>query len=507
MKNLKKFISVFVCVLLLFTGLIPVGATSSEEEQTEENTIISEEAGEEASEEAEAVAESDLEEQWLDEEEATRGITIQPGRNDSERNFSWYMSEDAESCAVEISKSEDMKNSESFTGTAIDTWQGDKAAKVTVTGIEYDTTYYYTCVSGDEKSEVYSFKTAKEDSFSALYVTDIHIAESEDYNKGLKNTSFAFANLLETAAKKSDYDIILTGGDLATEGLRVEYQGLSFSDISRSRTMALTLGNHDRHSFDYKYFKNLPNERFGPMSGYQSGNYYFVKGDALFMFVDTNNASASAHRSLIKEAVNENPDVKWRIVIMHHDIYAGSLPHRESENKLFRILFSPIFDEFDIDMVMAGHSHHYSVSDIIYNSESVEKIESGKTYENAAGTVYFVGTSVIRPEEEAEVNYSDRVSIGMDNSTDSLYNILDCSEDALTLTTYKQSDSGEDEEFMSFTLTKTEDYKPSKVGFFRKIGGILAGWLSTVYGIYVNADRYFSLKEDGYKAPFFEFVF
>lgn len=71
----------------------------------------------------------------------------------------------------------------------------------------------------------------------------------------------------------------------------------------------------------------------------------------------------------------------------------------------------------------------------------------------------------------------------------------------------EHTDDGEDEEFMSFTLTKTEDYKPAKIGFFRKIGGILAGWLSTVYGIYVNADRYFSLKEDGYKAPFFEFVF
>lgn len=506
MKSLKRLICVILSVMLIFTGLLPVGATSAEEAPAEENAEVSTDT---TAETDEAVSEeADLEGQWLDTKEATRGITVQPGRNDSERNFSWYMSAGTDYCAVEISRNEDMKDAETFTGTAIDTWQGDKSAKVTVTGLEYSSTYYYTCVSGTEKSDVYSFTTPDEDSFSALYVTDIHIAESEDYNNGLKNTSFAFAQLLEAAARKSDYDIILTGGDLATEGLRVEYEGLSFSDISRSRTMALSLGNHDRHSFDYKYFKNLPNERFGPMSGYQSGNYYFVKGDALFLFIDTNNASASAHRSLIKEAVSENPDVKWRIVIMHHDIYAGSLPHRESENKLFRILFSPIFDEFDIDMVLAGHSHHYSVSDIIYNSESVEKIESGKTYENAAGTVYFVGTSVIRPEEEAEeITYSDRVSIGMENSTDRLYNILDCSEDELKLTTYRQTDDGEDEEFMSFTLTKTEDYKPAKIGFFRKIGGILAGWLSTVYGIYVNADRYFDLKEDGYKAPFFEFVF
>ncbi len=479
MKNTKTLVSLFLAALLLFTAALPAFAS-----EIRIDTEI-------------------LEKQWLNTEEATRGITVNPGKTESERNFSWYMNESVTSCAVEISENEDMQDAKSFTGEIITTYQGDKAAKVTVTELEENKTYYYTCVSGDEKSEVYSFKT-EDNTFSALYMSDIHICYSEEETDKLKNTSFAFAELLQKAKSKADINMILSGGDMATEGLRTEYEGLTFSRASRELTFANVMGNHDRHSFDFKYFTNFPNEVFGPMSGYQSGNYYFVKGDVLFLVVDTNNASATAHRDMIKEAVKTHPDAKWRVVMMHHDLYGGSIPHRETENKLLRILFSPIFDEFHIDLVLMGHSHHYSVSNVIYNSENVEAIENGKTVTNAKGTVYFTSTSVDRPEEDQEVVYSDWVGIGMDKLTDSYYNIIDFSPEAITVTSYYLDT---DEEYISFTLEKDDDYEPEKIGFFRKLGGILAAKLSTLYGIYVNADRYFELKEEGFEVGFFEFVF
>lgn len=498
----KPILSVFLSVLILFTALMPVSATQTTAEET--TAEVSDETTDETAESSpETEFGASLEEQWLNTEEAKRGITVNPGKTESERNFSWYMKADVTSCAVEIATSEDMKDSKSFTGEIITTYQGDKAAKVTVTGLTENKTYYYTCVSGEEKSAVYSFKT-EDDTFSALYMSDIHVCDSTEDEGKLKRTAFDFATLLEKANSKADINLILSGGDMATEGLRVEYEGLTFSKASRELTFANVMGNHDRHSFDFKYFTNFPNEVFGPMSGYQSGDYYFIKGDVLFLVVDTNNASATAHRNMIKEAVKEHPDAKWRVVMMHHDLYGGSIPHREGENKLLRILFSPIFDEFHVDLVLMGHSHHYSISDVIYNSKSVEKIENGKTVENAKGTVYFVSTSVERPAEDAEIVYSDLVSIGMEKLTDSYYNIIDFSPDAIKVTSYNLET---DEEYVNFTLTKTDDYEPEKIGFFRKLGGILAAGLSTVYGIYVNADRYFELKEAGFKAGFFEFVF
>ncbi len=498
MKKTKTAISIMLSLLMVFTALLPVSATSV---SVEETTAVTEEETSQTF--PETVYDADLEKQWENTDEAKRGITLNPGKDESERNFSWYMKESVTSCAVEISENEDMSAAKSFTGEIITTYQGDKAAKVTVTGLEENKTYYYTCVSGDEKSTVYSFKTA-DDTFSALYMSDIHICDSAEDTLKLKRTSFAFAQLLDKATAKSDINMILSGGDMATEGLRIEYEGLTFSEASRQLTFANVMGNHDRHSFDFKYFTNFPNEVFGPMSGYQSGNYYFVKGDVLFLVVDTNNASATAHRNMIKEAVKAHPEAKWRVVMMHHDLYGGSIPHREGECNLLRLLFSPIFDEYHIDLVLMGHSHHYSVSDVIFNNKSVEKIENGKTVNNAKGTVYLVSTSVDRPAEDAEIVYSDLVSIGMEKLTDSYYNIIDFSPESIKVTSYYLDT---DEEYISFTLTKDDGYKPEKIGFFRKLGGILAAGLSTVYGIYVNADRYFELKEDGFEAPFFEFVF
>lgn len=504
---MKKTLSILLSVLMLLLMLLPASATiesASGEETTAEEVPSDDTVTENQETQADTADNADLEAQWENTAEAKRGILVNPGTNDSERNFSWYMAADITSCSVEISENEDMSEAKVFTGSTVTTYQGDKSANVTVTGLEENKTYYYTCVSGSEKSAVYSFKT-DDDTFSALYMSDIHIYDDPEDETSLKRTSFAFAQLLNKAKTKSDISLILAGGDQATEGRRVEYEGLSFSEASRNLTFANVMGNHDRHSFDFKYFTNLPNEMFGPMAGYQSGNYYFSKGDVLFLYVDTNNASATAHRQMIKAAVEEYPDAKWRVVVMHHDLYGGSLAHRESECNLLRILFSPLYDEFNIDLVLMGHSHHYSISDVIYNGESVEKIENGKTINNAGGTVYMVSTSVARPEEDEEIVYSELVSIGIDKLTDSYYNILDFSSDSIKVTSYYLDT---DEEYVSFTLTKDEDYQPEKIGFFRKIGGILAAKLSTIYGIYVNADRYFELKEEGYTGVgFFEFVF
>lgn len=517
MKKSKTIISILLSVLMLATAMLPAGAasiltateTTLEAEETtleaEETTLEDGETAEEPEAEDDAVIYDEaLVAEWENREEAKRGITVNPGKTESERNLSWYMTADVTECRVELSEKEDMSDVKTFTGEIITTYQGDKAAKVTVTGLEENKTYYYTCVSGDTKSEVYSFST-DDDTFSALYMSDIHVYDNPEDEESLKNTSIAFADLLGKATAKSPLNLILAGGDMATEGQRVEYEGLTFSKASRELTFATIMGNHDRHSFDYKYFSNLPNEMYGPMSSYQSGNYYFEKGGVLFICLDTNNASAQAHRATVKEAVKTHPDAKWRIVMMHHDLYGGSIPHRETECNLLRILFSPLFDEFHIDLVLMGHSHHYSVSDVLYDGESVDTIENGKTVNNAKGTVYFVSTSIGRPEEDAEVTFSDKVAIGFDKLTDSYYNILDFSPEAIKVTSYNLET---DEEYISFTLTKDDDYEPEKIGFFRKLGGILAGYISNFYGIYCNSDRYFGLKKDGYTGVgFFEYVF
>lgn len=440
---------------------------------------------------------------WADTEEATRGIIMQPGRDESERNFSWYMPESVTSCSVEISTNMLMLEADTFEGQVISDLHGSNVAKVTVTGLEEGETYYYTCVSGEEKSSVYSFSTIEDDSFSALYMSDIHITV-DDATGDVKATSYEFADLLAEVTLKHDVNMILSAGDQGSDGLKKEYEGLTFSPVSRSLSFATAIGNHDRKGIAYKYFTNLPNENEGLVSSPQGGNYYFTKGEVLFLVIDSNNASSTDHRNFIENAVNENADLKWRVVMMHHDLYGGTIESRESENDLLRLILSPIFDEFNIDLVLTGHSHHYSVTDVVYNGESVQETVNGGTVHNANGTVYMVSASVARPRSAEDIPYSDLVAIGMDEYADKLYNIIDFSEDAITVTTYERGESGE---YASFTLTKDDDFEAPEINFFRKLMGKIFGAIGTIYAFFNNIGVYSDLKEDGFNVDFFESVF
>lgn len=439
---------------------------------------------------------------WNDTDEVEKALVMQPGNDESERNFSWYMPEEIQECSVKIGTDPLMINSKTFEGEVISDKHGKNVAKVTVTGLEEGRTYYYVCVSGEKKGNMYSFSTVAGDSFSALYMSDIHITLDETTGD-TKATTYEFADLLTEVTAQHDINMILSAGDQATDGLLCEYQGLTFSPVSRGLTFATAIGNHDRKGIAYKYFTNLPNEDEGMISSPQGGNYFFVKGDVLFLVIDSNNASATDHRNFISNAVKENPDAKWRVVMMHHDLYGGSIEHRESENELLRVILSPIFDEFNIDLVLTGHSHHYSISHVLYNGKVVEELENGETVNNAQGTVYMVSASVGRSRDE-EGEYSDRVAIGMDEFTDKLYNIIDFSDEAITVTTYER---GSDDIFASFTLTKDDDFEAAEISFFRKLWGKFVAFIGTIYAVFNNIGRYSDLKEDGFNVDFFETVF
>ena len=112
---------------------------------------------------------------WADEEEAARGIIMQPGSDETQRNFSWYADADVTACSVLVGTDALLTDAKAFDGELIASYQGDQVAKVTVSGLSCGETYYYACVSGDETSAVYSFETVEDDAFSALYISDIHV--------------------------------------------------------------------------------------------------------------------------------------------------------------------------------------------------------------------------------------------------------------------------------------------------------------------------------------------
>ncbi len=474
-KNFTKFLSIVCAIAVLFTSAIPTFAADGKYEWNE-----------------------------IWEQEQDNGVILFPGSNNSEMNVSWYSASESVP-KVLLSEGSGLKDdAKEISGYSVKTYNGDYSNKVTITGLEAGKTYSYKCISSGFESNVYSFETdADENNFSAIYMTDIHVSGNEQDMATLTHKSENFNNILNEAVEKHNPSILLSAGDQATGGLEIEYKGFSSAVALKSIPVATTIGNHDCGGIDYKSFTNLPNENENSMvSSYIGEDYWFVKGDVLFLVVDSNCSSGADHRNFIKAAIEKNPNAKWKVMMAHHDLYSGRIPNRESENKFLRMLWAPIADEFGIDLVLLGHSHYYTVSNVLYNNETVAEYSEKMT--DAAGTIYMVSGSINSPRYDETISLNDEW-IGFATTPDErvIYNVLDFTEDSITVSSYYH---GENEAFNSFSLNKTSnngghpETKSSIWDAFVRIIGMIYSWIDNI-GVYI--DR----KEEGYNLNFFEFVF
>ncbi len=437
-------------------------------------------------------------------DDAKAGLIMFVGADESERNFTWY-TEKQSTPSVFVGTDARLSDADEFTGTSVQASEGDFVNHVTVTELEENTVYFYKCLSDDYESDVYSFKTADNDEFKAVYMTDIHITDDENNPDSLKNTSYNLNNTLEDAlSKANDISLLLSTGDQASDGLESEYKAFAASTVLKNISVATTIGNHDLKGIEYKNFTNLPNEyKEAAVSSYVGNDYWFVKGDVLFLVADTNCASGKDHAAFVKKAVESNPDVKWKVLLAHHDLYSGRIPSRESENALLRLIWSPIIDEFGIDLVLLGHSHYYTVSNVLYNNKNVAPLE--KTMTDPNGTIYMVSCSINRPRGDDEIGLNEE--IGFDYLTQNpTYNILTCNEDTITVESYEV---GAEEPFHSFTIAKTtndggHEYEKK---IFPEIFNNFVRFVGRIVAFFNRFGRYFDLKEDGFNVDFFEYIF
>ena len=433
--------------------------------------------------------------------DAKSAVTVFPGSDESERRLSWYSDEES-TPKVLIGESKNALDTV-FEGTCLKATDGDYANKVTVSGLKEDTVYYYQCISKGYQSAVYSFKTDKKDGkFSALYVTDVHISLEEDEPDSVKESARVFSQTLENAAeKRPDLSLVLSAGDQASSALECEYKGFSASPVLKSVSVATAIGNHDKKGTEYKTFKNMPNEDNGQLvKSYIGSDYWFVKDNALFLVMDSTTGSGVDHRYFVKEAIEQNPGVKWKIMMFHHDLYGEREPHRIPEVKIMELLWSPICDEFKIDLVLLGHSHYYTVSNIIYGNRTAEAYQSEMT--DPKGTIYFTSGAVNRPETATEAPLGKNAGYAY-LAPEAMYNLLDFDGDTLTVNSYTLES---DELFNTFTITKTQENggHPDKT---RNPFDSLIRLIGTIYSFINNFSIFSEVREAGYNINLLEWLF
>ena len=231
-----------------------------------------------------------------------------------------------------------------------------------------------------------------------MVVGDIQIAE--DYRtEGLSQADIGhnWNNVLsEALTKNPDISYLVSPGDNTSTGKTAkEWTTLLMPEALRSLPMALAIGNHDKKGMTYNYYTNMPNEYYGKHFSGLDRDFWFRYGDVLYLFFDSTSGDAPDHMAMAKEAVELNQDAKWRIGVVHHGIYGAgdSIGDMETEI-LLTTIFAPIFETYDLDLVITGHTHSQGRSHFMENRKVVGTAEGGKTYTDPEGIIYLNSNSV-----------------------------------------------------------------------------------------------------------------
>lgn len=466
-------------------------------------------------------------------------VSLTPGADETQLNFAWYSKDESGKQATPVVHFGTDKNAlTAYTGkaSAVDTSLTDGVAyhtnQVTVTGLKENTTYYYTVEKNGVQTEPVVYKTGSFSNVKMLYVGDPQVGASKGQTQGsdalvadagaantaARNDSFGWNRTLEIAtAQNPDLNFIISAGDQVNKTGKAkeeEYAGYLDPDALASLPVATTIGNHDSLNADYDYHFNNPNETDNGLTE-AGGDYYYSYGPGLFIVLNTNNYNAAEHAQTIKEAIKAYPDAAWRIVTIHQDIYGSGYDHSDTDGMILRTQLTPIFDQYDIDVVLQGHDHTYSRTKLLYGDgqehdsysmplnedgsdydwDHAKNVETGELYtlwpedgdaEGQASKQAFVdgnqcytiedttGNTVVNPEGtlymtansasgskfyELIATQQDYVAVRSQNWLPS-YSVINLSEDAFSIDTYQITESGKTEKIdETFTIRK-DDTQP-----------------------------------------------
>lgn len=382
------------------------------------------------------------------------------GENEKSVSLVWHADEEKANPKVRLAKNKAMTGYVEFTGKTTEAETEDQlVCRVTIDGLEENTTYYYKWYSDNGWSKAYKYETKSFSDHKALVIGDIQIGGQTDDAAKQSLDGKTWNNVLAEALEENpDISYMVSPGDNTSTGKTAdEWQTLLMPAGVRSLPMALAIGNHDKKGMTYNYYTNMPNEYFGKYFEGLDRDFWFRYGDVLYLVFDACSASAADHMAMAKEAVEQNLDAKWRIGIMHQALFGPSVCAFSAETQiLLNAVFTPIFDTFDVDLVLTGHSHMQGRSHFMYESMTIGKAESGATYTDPKGTVY-LNTNAICDQnsfEEYEFLNMNYVAYSFGKNDVTTYTTLDFKGDTMEIETRR----GDNSELLdSLTIVKTDD--------------------------------------------------
>ncbi len=390
------------------------------------------------------------------------------GADQTQLNICWHAAKDKAQPKVRLAKNAAMTDYVEFTGETTPAENDEQlVCRVTMTGIEENTTYYYQWLSENGWSEPYKYESKGFDSYKMMLIGDIQIGgQSTDNPEEQSRIGYVWQSVLDEALSKNpDISFLLSPGDNTSTGNAAdEWQTLLMPEYTRSLPMALAIGNHDKKGMMYDYYTHMPNEYFGKYFTGLDRDFWFRYGDVLSLVFYACSGSAADHRAMAEEAVKANPDAKWRIGVMHQGLYAPGIAALEPETGiLLNAVFQPIFTMYDLDIVFTGHTHMQGRSHFISNGIVVGKAESGKTYTDPNGIIYLNTNACCDQGSMEGMSDWPHTAYAFENADVTTYSTVEFTDSTMAIKTFR----GDNSELLdSITIEKTKDFKAKPISTF-----------------------------------------
>ena len=369
-----------------------------------------------------------------------KALNLTIGEDETKMNLTWYANTNT-SGTVQLAKAGAMINGEfpsQFTTVeATNNQANDKGFyynQATLANLEENTKYVYRVVNGDQVSKIYDFTTKDFDgSYNFIFAGDPQIGASGSASKDTEG----WDKTLSDSINKFNPNFILSAGDqVNTASDENQYSGYLEHEELTSVPQATTIGNHDSSSNAYTQHFNLPNETAKGETA-AGTDYWYVYNNTLFMNINTNNTSTAEHKAFMKEAIKENQDVRWKVVVFHHSVYSVASHSVESSILKRREELTPVFDDLDIDVVLMGHDHVYVRSNMMKGMKVSQETKDLTSVTDPEGILYLTANSASGSKYyDIKTNISTDFVAKMDQSKQRSISNIEVSENSFKVTTY-----------------------------------------------------------------------
>ncbi|MCH4890823.1 metallophosphoesterase family protein [Acidaminobacter sp. JC074] len=209
--------------------------------------------------------------------------------------------------------------------------------KLIVDDLKEDTTYRFRVGNDQVISTYYHFKSLPDDEVEMAYFGDIQAYSQKQYMRFRENYEMA-----------KDFDMAYIAGDLVDRGdslIEWTYFHKAMADTNLE-ILATCMGNHDTYGTPENYIDSFNY----PDNGSSNKNYYFDLPHARVAVINTE-GSHTRQKEWLKEIMDVD---KFKLVFMHRSLYPIKYDGSSVRD------FYGTFDEVGIDLVLSGHDHIYS---------------------------------------------------------------------------------------------------------------------------------------------------